>query len=75
MNVGDQAETELGAGLADGSLTAGYPGGNFSFSGVNESNDPAYQFDLSQRQQAIQRSAAASGGLVSGGALKDLDTY
>ena len=47
----------------------------FSFSGVNETNDPAYQFDLQQGQQAVQRSAAAQGGLVSGGALKDLDNY
>lgn len=47
----------------------------FSFSGVNLQNDPAYNFDLAQGQQAIQRSAAAQGGLVSGGALKDLNDY
>lgn len=47
----------------------------FSFSGVNESNDPAYQFDLQQGEQAVQRSAAAQGGLVSGGAMKDLNDY
>lgn len=75
MAGGAQAESTLVNGLNDGALTQGYPGGPFSFSGVNQSNDPAYQFDLSQGQQAIQRSAAAQGGLVSGGALKDLDTY
>lgn len=37
--------------------------------------DPAYGFDLSQGQQAIERSAAASGGLASGGTLKSLTTY
>ena len=37
--------------------------------------DPAYQFDLQQGQQAIQRSAAASGGLASGGTLKSLSDY
>lgn len=47
----------------------------FSFSGDVLKNDPAYQFDLDQGQQAIQRSAAAQGGVVSGGALKDLADY
>lgn len=37
--------------------------------------DPAYQFDLQQGQQALQRSAAAQGSLMSGGTLKDLTTY
>lgn len=37
--------------------------------------DPAYQFDLQQGQQAIERSAAARGGLQSGGTLKDLTSY
>jgi hypothetical protein len=74
-DAGAAAVNQLSSGLSDGSLTAAYPGGPFSFSGVNEANDPAYQFDLSQGQQAVQRSAAASGGLVSGGAMKDLDTF
>lgn len=72
--AGTAAVNQLSAGLTDGSLTAGYAP-QFSFSGVDQANDPAYQFDLQQGQQAIQRSAAASGGLVSGGALKDLDTF
>ena len=37
--------------------------------------DPAYGFDLSQGQQAIERSAAAQGGLQSGGTLKSLTNY
>jgi uncharacterized protein YcbK (DUF882 family) len=37
--------------------------------------DPAYQFDLNQGLQAIQRSAAAKGGLMSGGTLKSLNDY
>jgi hypothetical protein len=37
--------------------------------------DPGYQFDLSQGQQAINRSAAASGGLASGNTLKALNNY
>lgn len=37
--------------------------------------DPAYQFDLSQGEQAVQRSAAAAGGLQTGGTLKALNNY
>ena len=37
--------------------------------------DPAYQFDLQQGQQAIERSAAAQGGLQSGSTLKSLSDY
>lgn len=37
--------------------------------------DPGYQFDLQQGQQAIQRSAAVQGGLVSGGQLAALNNY
>jgi hypothetical protein len=74
MAAGSSAANQLSAGLSNGSLTAGYSP-QFSFSGVNQANDPAYQFDLQQGQQAVQRSAAAGGGLVSGGALKDLNNY
>lgn len=37
--------------------------------------DPGYQFRLDQGQQALERSAAARGGLLSGGALKDTTAY
>lgn len=37
--------------------------------------DPAYAFDLDQGQKALERSAAARGGLASGGTLKDLTKY
>lgn len=74
MSAGADSARQLEAGIDSGQLTAGY-GPQFSFSGVNLQNDPAYQFDLSQGEQAMQRSAAASGGLVSGGALKDLNDY
>lgn len=75
LNVGNQAAGALGAGLADGSLTAAYPGGAFSFSPANFQNDPAYQWNRDQGLQGIQRTAAAQGGLVSGGALKDAATF
>lgn len=37
--------------------------------------DPGYQFRLQQGQQALERSAAARGGLFSGRAAKDLVAY
>lgn len=47
----------------------------FSYGPAQFQVDPGYQFALEQGQQAIQRSAAARGGLVSGGTLKDLSAY
>ena len=37
---------------------------------VNLGEDPGYAFRLKEGQQALERSAAARGGLISGGALK-----
>jgi hypothetical protein len=37
--------------------------------------DPGYQFRLAEGAKALQRSAAAKGGLFSGGTLKDLTNY
>jgi hypothetical protein len=42
---------------------------------VTEQNDPGYQFRLQQGQQALQNSAAARGGLLSGGTAKALSDY
>ena len=41
----------------------------------NLADDPGYQFRLSQGQKAVEQSAAARGGAVSGGALKALTQY
>lgn len=38
-------------------------------------NDPGYQFQLQQGNQAIERSAAARGGLLSGAAAKSIAGY
>ena len=48
---------------------------NFSYTAADFQVDPGYQFALDQAKQAIERSAAAKGGLVSGGTLKDLTAY
>lgn len=47
----------------------------FSASDLASNMDPSYQFELQQGQQAIQRSAAAQGGLQSGGTLKSMAQY
>lgn len=38
-------------------------------------NDPSYQFQMQQGQQALERSAAAKGTLLTGGALKGLARF
>lgn len=47
----------------------------FSFNPSDLASDPGYQFTLQQGQQALQRSAAAQGGLFSSGTLKALANY
>jgi hypothetical protein len=47
----------------------------FSFNQSDLQNSPGYQFTLAQGQQAIQRAAAAQGGLFSSGTLKSLAGY
>jgi len=47
----------------------------FSFNPTDLQSDPGYQFTLQQGQQAIQRAAAAKGGLFSTGTMKSLAGY
>ena len=42
---------------------------------VSQFYDPSMAFTLQQGQQALQRSQAATGGVLSGAALKNLDSY
>jgi len=51
-------------GEGNGSLTHDFNAADFQA-------DPGYQYRLDQGQQAMERSAAARGGLLSGAALKD----
>lgn len=46
-----------------------------SFDPSTVTSDPGYAFRLQQGQQALERSAAARGGLQSGGTLKGLTQY
>jgi hypothetical protein len=62
-------------GLSKNTDAAGYgsAGRNFGMSDFNA--DPGYQFRLDQGQRAIERSAAARGGLLSGAAVKAAADY
>jgi hypothetical protein len=75
VQAGQQAINQLAAQTAPGGSLAQQWNTPFSFTGVDLQNDPAYQFDFDQGTKAIQKSAAAGGSLVSGGALKDLNDY
>lgn len=49
---------------------------NYQKFGMNQfQQDPGYAFRLSEGQKALDRSAAARGGLISGGALKAAQRY
>lgn len=48
---------------------------NQTYTGQDIYSDPSYQFRLQQGQDAIQSSAAAQGGLLSGATLKTLQNY
>lgn len=58
-----------------GSLTKA--GGEFNrdFSMADYAADPGYAFRFSEGQRALENSAAARGGLLNGGTLKDLTNY
>jgi hypothetical protein len=63
----------LGLGGDTGAAGYGKYGRDFGMSDFQA--DPGYAFRLSEGQQALDRSAAARGGLISGGALKAATRY
>jgi len=69
LDAGHNALTQLASGTG--------AGGQFTktFTGADLASDPGYQFRLDQGNQAIERSAAARGGLLSGAAAKALTRY
>jgi hypothetical protein len=56
--------------LAEMQRTSGNVPGAFKFGNYEFNADPGYGFRLAEGQKALDRSAAARGGLISGGALK-----
>lgn len=66
--------TANGSGVGQGSLLTPYQ----SFSApttLDEQNDPGYQARLALGTDALQKSAAARGSVLTGGTAKALDTY
>lgn len=74
-NQGLSPDGSAPSGGTFGSLAQGWNKTFNSPTGVTEQNDPGYQFRLQQGQQALQNSAAARGGLLSGGTAKALTDY
>ena len=62
-------------GLGGNTGAAGYGKYGRDFSMADYQADPGYAFRLSEGQKALERSAAARGGLISGGALKAATRY
>lgn len=76
----DQAPYRQAGYTALNQLSTGtQPGGEFDNTTYDPStilqDDPGYQFRMDQGNQALQRSAAASTGILNGGTLKALDRY
>ncbi len=74
-----QPYQQVGNTAAQGLNTALAPGGTlaqqFSFNPQDLQNDPGYQFQLKQGEQAVQRAASANGTLGTGGTLKAMNNY
>lgn len=62
-------------GLSGNTGAQGYGSANEKFGDKPFTQDPSYQWRLQQGQQALERSAAARGGLLSGRAAKDTMNY
>lgn len=76
IKAGQGAVTSLSSMLAPGgTLSQGWMGQFQAPTNVTEQNDPGFQFRLQQGQQALERSAAARGNLLTGGTAKALTQY
>jgi hypothetical protein len=74
IGAGTNALAQLQALLAPGgALTQSFSPASFDSSTVQM--DPGFQFRLAEGKKAIERSAAARGGALGGGALKALTRY
>lgn len=76
LAAGQNAVGQLYAGTQPGgSLVTPYSGSFTAPTGLTEQNDPGFQARLALGTDAIQRSAAAKGGVVTGGTAKALDQF
>jgi hypothetical protein len=67
--------TANGSGVGQGSLLQPYGQSFTAPTGLTEQNDPGYQARLQLGTDALQKSAAARGSVLTGGTAKALDTY
>ena len=78
QNRADYAPWREAGATALGQLSQGIaPGGEYmqDFTAADFQRDPGYDFRLQQGMRGIEGSAAARGGLLSGGTLKALNRY
>lgn len=76
LQAGQGALAQLTSGTAPGgSLVTPYSGTFTAPTDITMQNDPGYQARLKLGTDAIQKSAAAKGSVVTGGTAKALDTY
>jgi hypothetical protein len=73
LGVGSAGSSQPGGGF--GSLTQGYGQTFQAPTDITEQNDPGYQARMKFGTDAIQRSAAARGGVLTGGTAKALDQF
>lgn len=77
-NLQSQIATSQAPQITPGSATGmplGYGEFTKNFGAEDFTADPGYQFRLSEGNKAIERSAAARGGALSGGAVKAAERY
>jgi hypothetical protein len=70
-----EAGTEAVSKLSDLAGTQQYTEQFTAPTEVTEQNDPGYQFRLAEGTKALERSAAAKGGLLTGGTAKAIEKY
>lgn len=75
IQAGQGAVQNLWQSLQSGDLSKQWTQQFQAPTAATEQNDPGYQFRLQQGQQALERSAAARGGIYSGGTLKAEQRY
>jgi hypothetical protein len=68
LQQGTAAINQLGTGVLSGAMSRPFEAGDMLA-------DPGYQFRMSEGIKALDRSASASGGLASGGALKAITRF
>lgn len=76
LGMGPQNGSDINPNLAYGSLLQANPYSKFTApTGLTEQNDPGYQARLKLGTDAIQRSAAARGSLLTGGTAQALNQF